>query len=41
MDHLPIFLEVRGKRTLLVGDGAMAARKADWLLRTGSTSTPS
>lgn len=39
MDHLPIFLEVRGKRTLLVGDGVMAARKADWLLRAGSDLT--
>ncbi len=39
MDHLPIFLEVRGKRTLVVGDGVMAARKADWLLRTGSDLT--
>ena len=39
MDHLPIFMEVRGKRTLLVGDGVMAARKADWLLRAGSNLT--
>lgn len=39
MDHLPIFLALRGKRTLLLGDGVMAARKADWLLRAGSDLT--
>ena len=39
MDHLPIFLEVRGKKSLLVGDGVMAARKAEWLLRAGSNLT--
>jgi uroporphyrin-III C-methyltransferase/precorrin-2 dehydrogenase/sirohydrochlorin ferrochelatase len=39
MDHLPIFLDLRGKRTLLVGDGVMAARKADLLLRAGSDLT--
>lgn len=39
MDHLPIFMNLRGKRTLLVGDGVMAARKADLLLRSGSDLT--
>lgn len=39
MDHLPIFMDLRGKRTLLVGDGVMAARKADLLLRSGSDLT--
>ena len=39
MDHLPIFLSVRGKRALVLGDGVMAARKADWLLRAGADLT--
>lgn len=39
MDHLPIFLNVNGKRTLVVGSGVVAARKADLLLRAGSDVT--
>jgi len=39
MQHLPIFLNVRGKRTLIVGNGVSAARKADLLLRAGSDLT--
>ena len=39
MDHLPIFLNVDGKRTLIVGKGVSAARKADLLLRAGSDQT--
>jgi len=39
MEHLPIFLNVRGKRTLIVGRGVAAARKADLLLRAGSDLT--
>jgi uroporphyrin-III C-methyltransferase/precorrin-2 dehydrogenase/sirohydrochlorin ferrochelatase len=39
MEHLPIFLNVRGKRTLIVGNGVSAARKADLLLRAGSDLT--
>ena len=39
MDHLPIFLNVDGKRTLIVGKGVSAARKADLLLRAGSDLT--
>jgi len=39
MDHLPIFLNVKGKRTLIVGNGVSAARKADLLLRAGSDLT--
>jgi uroporphyrin-III C-methyltransferase/precorrin-2 dehydrogenase/sirohydrochlorin ferrochelatase len=39
MDHLPIFLNIRGKRTLVVGSGVIAARKADLLLRAGSDVT--
>lgn len=39
MQHLPIFLNVRGKRTLIVGSGVAAARKADLLLRAGSDVT--
>jgi len=36
LDHLPIFLNLQGKRALVVGGGTMAARKADLLLRAGS-----
>lgn len=39
MDHLPIFLNVDGRRTLIVGNGVSAARKADLLLRAGSDLT--
>ncbi len=39
MDHLPIFIDVKGKRTLVVGSGVVAARKADLLLRAGSELT--
>ena len=39
MDHLPIFLNVRDKRTLVAGSGVIAARKADLLLRAGSKVT--
>lgn len=39
MDHLPIFLNVNGRRTLVVGSGVVAARKADLLLRAGSAVT--
>ena len=39
MDHLPVFLNVNGKRTLVVGSGVVAARKADLLLRAGSDVT--
>ncbi len=35
MDHLPIFLNVQGTRSLVVGGGFLAARKADLLLRAG------
>jgi len=39
MEHLPIFLNINGKRTLIVGNGVIAARKADLLLRAGSDLT--
>jgi uroporphyrin-III C-methyltransferase/precorrin-2 dehydrogenase/sirohydrochlorin ferrochelatase len=39
MDHLPICIDLQGKRTLVVGNGASAARKADLLLRAGSDLT--
>jgi uroporphyrin-III C-methyltransferase/precorrin-2 dehydrogenase/sirohydrochlorin ferrochelatase len=35
MDHLPIFLNVKGRRALVAGGGFLAARKADLLLRAG------
>ena len=39
MDHLPVFLNINDKRTLIVGSGVVAARKADLLLRAGSRLT--
>jgi uroporphyrin-III C-methyltransferase/precorrin-2 dehydrogenase/sirohydrochlorin ferrochelatase len=39
MEHLPIFLDINGKRTVVVGGGVIAARKADLLLRAGSDVT--
>ena len=39
MEHLPIFLDLNGKRTVIVGGGVIAARKADLLLRAGSEVT--
>jgi len=39
MEHLPIFLDIKGKRTVVVGNGVIAARKADLLLRAGSDLT--
>ena len=33
MDYLPIFLNVKGQRALVVGNGTVAARKADLLVR--------
>jgi len=35
LDHLPIFLNVKGQRALVVGEGTLAARKADLLVRAG------
>jgi len=35
LEHLPIFLDVKGKRVLVVGGGTLAARKADMLVRAG------
>lgn len=36
MEHLPIFLDVNGKRTLVVGAGDVAARKARLLVKAGA-----
>ena len=35
MDHLPIFLNVMGRRALVVGGGTVAARKTDLVVRAG------
>ncbi len=39
MDHLPIFLRVQDRETVVVGGGAVAARKARLLLRCGARVT--
>ena len=37
MDFLPIFLNVRNRLAVIVGGGAVAARKADLLLQAGAS----
>jgi len=39
MDHLPIFLRIEGQRTVVIGGGAVAARKAELLLACGARVT--
>ncbi len=39
MDHLPIFLRVQDRETVVVGGGAVAARKAELLARCGARVT--
>jgi len=39
MDHLPIFLNLKNAHALVVGNGTIAARKADLLLRAGCSLT--
>ncbi len=39
MEHLPVFLDIKGKPALIVGNGVVAARKADLLLRAGADLT--
>ncbi len=39
MEYLPVFLDVNGRRALIVGNGVVAARKADLVLRAGSDLT--
>ena len=39
MDFLPIFYKITGKRCLIVGGGAIAARKAELLLKAGAKIT--
>ncbi len=37
MDHLPIFLDIRGKTVVIAGGGTLAARRAEMALRAGAT----
>jgi uroporphyrin-III C-methyltransferase / precorrin-2 dehydrogenase / sirohydrochlorin ferrochelatase len=39
MDYLPLFLDVRARRALVVGGGTVALRKASWLSRAGARVT--
>jgi uroporphyrin-III C-methyltransferase / precorrin-2 dehydrogenase / sirohydrochlorin ferrochelatase len=39
MDYLPVFLRVRSQPVLVVGGGAVALRKASWLLKAGARLT--
>jgi uroporphyrin-III C-methyltransferase len=39
MNHLPIFLDVRGQQTAVVGGGVAAARRAETLLKAGARVT--
>src|SRR5690348_12856629 len=39
MDHLPVFLQLRGRPAVVVGGGQVAARKIDLLLRSGAQVT--
>src|SRR5271168_4083695 len=39
MNHLPIFLHVKGKRAAVIGGGVAAARRAETLLRAGARVT--
>lgn len=39
MDYLPIFVRLEGQPVLVVGGGAVAARKARWLARAGAQVT--
>ena len=39
MDHLPIFLDVKGKRVVVVGEGIAAGRRAETLARAGANVT--
>jgi uroporphyrin-III C-methyltransferase / precorrin-2 dehydrogenase / sirohydrochlorin ferrochelatase len=36
MDYLPVFLRLAGVAAVVVGGGQVAARKVDWLLKTGA-----
>ncbi len=39
MDYLPIFMNIRQQHCVIVGGGAVAARKADLFIKAGATVT--
>lgn len=39
MDHLPIFLDIRGKTVIITGGGTLAARRVDMTLKAGARVT--
>ena len=39
MDYLPIFVDIKNQHSLIIGGGAVAARKADLFIKSGAMAT--